>query len=77
MKKYQAKINRYTVYEHLEHYVKNTSYAQRWKMLEEMNIFANEVERLRREGKLFVSSNPINPAGCLLRKSLPSRPGNR
>ena len=33
------KSKNYEVYEHLEHYVRNTTYAHRLQMLEEMNKF--------------------------------------
>ena len=36
------KNKKYGVYEHLEHYVRNTTYAQRLRMLEEMNKFAQK-----------------------------------
>ena len=44
----------YTVYEHLEHHVKKTTYTQRWKLLEDMNNFVNTIERLRKKDKLFI-----------------------
>lgn len=39
IKKAQTKKVKYEVWEHLEHYVTKTTYAQRWKMLEEMREF--------------------------------------
>ena len=51
-----VKNYRLNVYEHLDHYVRKTTYAQRWKMLEEMNKFFYKIERLRKQGKLFVKS---------------------
>ena len=41
------------VYEHLDHYLKNTTYADRLKWLKEANAFVNAVERRRKKGKLF------------------------
>ena len=53
MKKNQMIKKDYGVYEHLEHHVKKTTYAHRWKLLEEMNGFANKIEEARRKNKLF------------------------
>ena len=41
------------VYEHLEHYLKKTTYADRLKWLKEANAFVDAVERRRKKGKLF------------------------
>ena len=41
------------VYEHLEHYVKKTSYADRLRWLQEANAFVNAIELRRNKGKLF------------------------
>ena len=52
MKK-KIKIKNHDVYEHLEHHVRKTTYTHRWKLLEEMNNFANKIEEARRKNKLF------------------------
>lgn len=41
------------VYEHLDHYLKKTTYADRLRWLERANAFVNEIERRRKKGTLF------------------------
>lgn len=41
------------VYEHLDHYLNKTTYADRLRWLKEANAFVNAVERRRKQGKLF------------------------
>ena len=41
------------VYEHLEHYLKKTTYADRLRWLQEANAFVQDIERRRKKGKLF------------------------
>lgn len=52
MKKVRKSI-RYPVHEHLEFWVKNTTYTQRLKWLEEAHHFVRQIERLRQSGQLF------------------------
>ncbi len=42
------------VYEHLDHYILKTSYADRWQWLKDANAFVDLIERRRKKGKLFV-----------------------
>ena len=42
------KSKKYTIYEHLEHYVKNTTYADRLQWLEDANNFVRKVQKKRR-----------------------------
>ena len=54
MIKKSSKIKIYPgVYEHLEHYLRKTTYADRLKWLKEANAFVNAIERQRKKGKLF------------------------
>ncbi len=48
------KKKKYEIYEHLEHYVKNTTYAHRLLWLEQANEFVRMIERKRKKGTLFV-----------------------
>jgi|CXWL01.1.fsa_nt_gi hypothetical protein len=47
----------YEIYEHLEHYLKKTTYADRWRWLKSANAFVEAVEKQRKKGKLFVGEN--------------------
>jgi len=52
--KRRSKKKKYEIYEHLEHYVKKTTYAHRLQWLQEANEFVRMVERSRKKGTLFV-----------------------
>ncbi len=43
--------NCYQAYEHLESFIKNTTYAQRLQWLEEANKFVRAVEKARKKAK--------------------------
>ena len=43
----RPKKRKYSVYEHLEHYVKNTSYTHRLQWLEEANEFVRKIQKKR------------------------------
>jgi len=55
----QLKKKKHEIYEHLEHYVKNTTYAHRLLWLEQANEFVRMVERRRKEGTLFVDKKKV------------------
>ena len=42
------KNKKFEVYEHLEHYVTKTTYAQRMKWLEEANKFVRAIQKKRK-----------------------------
>ena len=50
----RSKKKKYEIYEHLEHYVRKTTYAHRLAWLQEANEFVRMVERRRKKGTLFV-----------------------
>ncbi len=41
------KKKKYTIYEHLEHYVKKTTYAHRLQWLEEANNFVRSISKTK------------------------------
>lgn len=54
IKKSKLNFDKIEVWEHLEFSLENTTYADRWKWLEEANEFVREVEKQRKAGKLFI-----------------------
>ncbi len=53
MKAIKVKKRNPNIYEHLEHYVKHTTYAQRLQWLEQANAFVRMIGRKRKKGTLF------------------------
>jgi len=50
----RSKKKKYEIYEHLEHYVRKTTYAHRLQWLQEANDFVHMIEHKRKQGTLFV-----------------------
>ena len=61
MKYRRVKGKKIAVYEHLEFWLNNTTYADRLRWLREANAFVNAVERRRKEGKLFIKRRRKKP----------------
>ena len=51
----KTKKKKYEVWEHLEHTVRNTTYAHRWLWLLQAWEFVDMIERKRKKGTLFIN----------------------